>query len=314
MGYWGYKLYENDIACDVKESFLEHLSENEFDCTKATSKIIKEYKEELEDAEEGPYIWMALADTQWRKGILLCYVKENALKFIDAELNGNNQEKWGKYYEKRNQHLNELKNKLLSEPPPPSKPKMKKDFICDWRIGDTFAYKLTSDYALQNGMFNRYLIFHKVAEDRGYPNDVFPVVWVKYTENDKLPICKEDVDVLNFIQISTVSEWHMGRTDVFNPIELQREAAKKSHIVSERDDFGYIPNYRIVLSFTSKRNIPKEMIYLGNFELLPPKINYTAEKAQQILWKFAEKIIIDRYVSFNLRKSPLYNDRIYSGI
>lgn len=317
MGSWGYKLYENDTACDVRDSFLQYLDENDFDCNKATNKILAEYREDLKDANEADLIWITLADTQWSKGILLDFVKENALKFIDSQI-GLIDKNVSNSSSKKIEYLTQIKTKLLSDQPPAKKNKKRKSFICEWKKGDTFAYKLTSDYALQKGMFNRYLIFHKVAEDIGYPDEIFPVVWVKYTEGDQIPTCKEDIDALDFVQISTVDEWHpmdvyMGMTKK-SRVELQKEIAQKSKIFSERDDLGYIPNYRIVLSFTSKRNIPKEMIYLGNFELLPPKINYTAEKSQQILWKFAEKIIIDRYVAFNLRESPLYNDRIYSGI
>lgn len=313
MGSLGYKLYENDIACDVKESFLKYLQEYKFDCEKATKQIVLEYREELEDVDDAPFIWLALADTQWNKGLLLDYVKENALKFIDAEINADQQIKWQKDHNKRKEHLIKLKEKILSEKSPATKPRVKKNFICDWKIGDTFAYKLASEYSLEKGLFNRYLIFHKIAEVNGYPAEIFPVVFVKLTRDDKIPSSKEEIDALEFVQISTVSEWHRGRTDVFNPVEIQREIAKNSPIVSERDDLGYIPNYRIALSFTSKRNIPKEMVYLGNFDLMPPRINYKYEKVQQILWKFAEKIIIDRYVAFNLRESPLYNNRIFGS-
>lgn len=311
MGTWGYKLYENDTACDVKESFLQYLNEYKFDCNKATQKVLLEFKEELEDTDVASLVWIALADTQWNKGLLLDYVKENALKFIDSEVDTEKQNEWGKDHDKRKEHLNKLKAKLLSGQPSVAKQRIKKNFICEWKIGDTFAFKLTSEYSLEKGLLNRYFIFHKIAEVNGYPAEIFPVVFVKLTKDDKLPNCKEEIDALEFVQISTVSEWHRGRTDVFNPVEIQREVAKRSQIVCERDDLGYIPNYRIALSFTSRRNIPKEMVYLGNFELLPPKINYKDEKVQQILWKFAERIIVDRYVAFNLRESPLYNDRIF---
>lgn len=306
MGVWGYKIFESDIALDVKERFETLICS--LDCIEATQKIISENQDVIADVDDASDFWFALAHIQCKKGILLDNVKEEALKCIE---NGTGVKKWEltPHNKKRQAVVDELKNLILTFKATNKKPHIKKAFICEWKIGDTFAYKLTSDYAKEKGISNRYIIFHKVSEVRGYPSEIFPVVFVKITNDDKMPVSKDELDSLEFVQISVLSEWDRARDDESDLVKLQREVARQSNIMCERDDFGYIPNYLIAISFTSKRNIPKEMVYLGNFDLHPPKINYPNEKVQQILWKFTEKIIIDRYVAFNLRNSPLYNSK-----
>lgn len=304
MGIWGYKIFENDVALDVKERFEVLL--NSSNCIDATQKVISENQDVITDVDDAADFWFALAHIQCKKGILLDNVKEETLKCIE---NGSGVKKWEltPHYKKRQAVVYELKNLILTYKAPNKNSHIKKPFICDWKIGDTFAYKLTSAYAAEKDLINRYIIFHKVSEVSGYPSEIYPVVFVKITKDDKLPASKDELDSLDFVQISVLSEWVKGRDDESDSVKLQKEVAQQSKIMCERDDFGYIPNYRIAISFTSKRNIPKEMVYLGNFDLLPPKINYSCGKVQQILWKFAEKIIIDRYIAFNLRNSPLYN-------
>ena len=306
MGAWGYKIFENDVALDVRERFNELL--NSFDCFEATKVIIEENQSIIDDIDDAADFWFALAYIQCKNGVLLDNVREQALECIEND-NGIKNWELTPYCKKRQVEIQNLKKIILTHKATDKKTHIKKPFICNWKTGDTFAYKITSAYADEKDLNNRYFIFHKVSEVSGYPSEVYPVVWVKITEDDKVPTCKEEIDSLEFVQISVVSEWVRGREDEFDPVSLQKQVAQKSPIVCERDDFGYIPNYRITLSFTSKRNIPKNMLYLGNFNLLPPKINYLGGKIQQIRWKFAEKIIIDRYIAFNLRKSPLYGKK-----
>ena len=307
MGIWGYKIFENDIALDIKERFEILL--NSLDCVEATRKIISENQDVISDVDDVADFWFALAHIQCTKGILLDNVKEETLKCIE---NGSGVKKWEStpHYKKRQAVVDEIKKTILTYKPTNKKSRVKKPFICDWKIGDTFAYKLTSDYAKEKGLSNRYFIFHKESENSRFPSDIYPVVFVKITKDDKIPTSKDEIDSLDFVQISVVAEWMRGRTDDIKPyLEFQKYIAANSTSIYERDDHGYIPNYRISFSFTSKRNIPKEMIYLGNFHLRSPQQHVYKEEVQTILWKYAEKIIIDRYVAFNLRNSPLYNSK-----
>ena len=51
MGCWGYKLYDNDTALDVKEEFVKFLKQG-MDCLSATKHLIKSNVGILLDEEE----------------------------------------------------------------------------------------------------------------------------------------------------------------------------------------------------------------------------------------------------------------------
>ena len=314
MGAWGYKLFENDTAEDVREDFQSLILS--LDCENATQKIIDENKDTILDLDEAPDFWFALAYLQCKKKMLLETVKAEALKCIE---NGYGMRMWETSpHAKKRQHEIDLLKKMLLEYTCDTKAvsrkrKLPQPFVCGWHLGDTFAYRLTSEYAAEQGVFNRYLIFNKVDEEIAYPNHIDPVVTVKITPDDTLPKNKEEIDNLQYVQMSVVSEFVRMRDDTTDPLELQRIAAAKSTIVSERDEYGYIPLYRVQLLFTSKRSVPKDLIYLGNFELCPPKINYIEKNKYGIMcaiyWKFAEEFIIDNYISFNLRRAFIYGSQ-----
>ena len=63
MGTWGFKLYQNDTALDIKDEF-----EKLFNAGKAiqqiTDELIEDYKNIMGDPDEEPLFWLALADTQ----------------------------------------------------------------------------------------------------------------------------------------------------------------------------------------------------------------------------------------------------------
>ena len=79
MGIWGTKLYQDDLALDVKEEYIGKI-ERGLSNQKALEEIIKENEEYLEDDVEKTVFWLVLADTMWRTGRLTQKVKERALQ------------------------------------------------------------------------------------------------------------------------------------------------------------------------------------------------------------------------------------------
>ena len=82
MGAWGAGLYENDTALDVKDEF-EKLFNDGKGVQEITDGLTAEFESIMDCADEAPLFWLALADTQWKFGVLLPDVKENALRWID---------------------------------------------------------------------------------------------------------------------------------------------------------------------------------------------------------------------------------------
>ena len=60
MGSWGPKLYQDDIAQDVRDTYKDRLRRG-----KTTKEITEEYRGEIQDIDDGPIFWFALADIQW---------------------------------------------------------------------------------------------------------------------------------------------------------------------------------------------------------------------------------------------------------
>ena len=61
MGAWGVKLYQNDLAEDIKYEYTEYLREGKTN-EEATKELILKYEGMLEDIDDGPNFWFVLAD------------------------------------------------------------------------------------------------------------------------------------------------------------------------------------------------------------------------------------------------------------
>ena len=164
MGAWGVKLYDNDVAEDIKNTYKEKLQEGKSN-EEATDEIISDYEYMLEDVDDAPLFWMALADQQWKVGRLLPNVKEQALKWIEK---GADLQVWYDESEKlgnqRKKVLEELSLKLNSPQPPEKKIYKRRYYRCPWKIGDVFAYKIESDLSKEHDLYGKYIIFQKASE------------------------------------------------------------------------------------------------------------------------------------------------------
>lgn len=239
MGAWGTSLYANDTTCDIQNEYIDKLKRGKSN-EEATKELIEDNLDIMGDAEEEPLFWFALADTQWDYGRLILEVKEKALFFLerDEEL-----ERWRDSGEKElnewQQTLNTLRKKLLSPNPPEKKISKYRLYQCQWKLGDVFAYRFSSDYSIEKGFYGKYVAFRKISEETCWPGHIVPIVQVYKWIGEDIPLLEnlEDKDllVLNIL-----------------PITL-----------------SYKPNcerkYAITLLSTSKKVIPENnLTFLGN--------------------------------------------------
>ena len=63
MGAWGPALFSDDLACDVRDEY-RGLIEDGIDDDAATRQILNSQADALNDPDEGPVVWLALAVTQ----------------------------------------------------------------------------------------------------------------------------------------------------------------------------------------------------------------------------------------------------------
>ena len=85
MGTWGYGIFEDDIASDVRGEFEDAIAEG-LDSSAATQRVFEVFSEAVEDEEEGPVIWLSLAVLQLDRGILQDDIRDHALAAMTSDL------------------------------------------------------------------------------------------------------------------------------------------------------------------------------------------------------------------------------------
>ncbi len=165
MGTWGTSLYANDCTCDVRDTYLGFL-QNHINNQEAYEKTIEQCKEYLGDMEE-PFLWYALAETQWCVGRLMPEVKEKALAWIEKcgglelwEESKTGIAGWKKTLEK-------LHNKLKTEQP---KEKVFRKrvipFQNPWNLYDVYAYRVHKESSSkeERAIYGKYILMQKIGE------------------------------------------------------------------------------------------------------------------------------------------------------
>lgn len=203
MGAWGYQLYQDDVSQETRDSYKKLLKiglSNE----EATNKLIQDNQYLVNDMDDGPVFWFALADTQWKLGRLLSFVKEKAIQCVES---GENLQMWQdqspRLGAKRKQVLEELVQRLHSQMPEMKKIAPYTYFRNDWKIGDTFAYRLDGEHTRACGLAGRYLVLTKIGDYellKGNDKDVFPLVYSKITPDEYLPQTLEEIEQYEFVR------------------------------------------------------------------------------------------------------------------
>lgn len=284
MGTWGPKLYEDDLAEDIKNEY-EELLEKGKNNRDAIEDIYQIYKEEIEDPDEKSVFWMVLADILYKNKNLTEFVKEKALKEIEL---GENLERWKNEaseedYIIRKREIDKLKKKLNSyqecekniETKNKSIKKIANNNILEWKIGDTYAYKI------QDSKFEgQYFILRK-AQDCMYNNNTryqSAIIYVQITSNKEIPKNEEEIDKLEYI------------------------------VMTNKGNVKY--QYRTQL-YQIPRKMPTQLIYLGNFKNMKNPNDEYIEKEEISVWltsfKDIEYLII-RMMDLGTNKKPIYKD------
>jgi hypothetical protein len=149
MGASGAGLFADDVACDVRAAYRDLLADG-LAGPKATKQLLRDFRDESRDHDDGPVFWLALAATQWELGRLEDAVKAKALDLIDS---GTALDRWAErsgpgIVGRRKAVLDKLRRQLAS-PQPAEKAVRKprtKQFIDEfaWPVGGVFGYRLRS--------------------------------------------------------------------------------------------------------------------------------------------------------------------------
>ena len=146
MGAWSTRIFDNDIAMDILTEYRTMLG-YKVSPEIAYAKIKDYFEKDFIGCDDEDDYWLALAYFQWKNGLLIDEVKENALKCLKDE---KYLERWAdsgaKVLEKRKQTLAEFKYNLenvvnptkKSFPKPPAYLREKTPF----KVGDIISYQL----------------------------------------------------------------------------------------------------------------------------------------------------------------------------
>ena len=216
MGTWGTGLYQDDTTCDVKEEYLNLLKIGT-EPEEAMEEMIINWEDCIEDVEEGTLFWFALAETQWRYGLLDKKVKEIALQYIEEGIDLERWEEDQKLYTKRKTELEKLKENLESEQPKGKKiPKMTFQ-RANWKIGDIILYQILNEKLKDHKWYKKYVLL-KMAGTRksnigSLPREIY------YNEYDLLSlynwIGNKEIDIEKIDKLKII---FLEEENVYEPI------------------------------------------------------------------------------------------------
>ncbi|KAF0091864.1 MAG: hypothetical protein FD141_48 [Fusobacteria bacterium] len=273
MGTWGAGLYESDLAEEVKDKFIELVRDGE-NTEEATNELVEYNREEIDDPEDGPVFWLVLADTQWKLGRLQDFVKEKALHIIENDTDLKN---WldedSKHVKKRIKILSDLSVRLKSPMPKEKKLRKSNEYICDWLVGDAYAYKLTGEESKKSGLYGKYAIVIKVDEGIWHPKHRVPIVRVKIVEEEILPKSNNEFDKLKYFAVRNYFQDDIEIDQTFPVESVEGTENRKTINQLVYNELNIVHGYLLLLAITSRKQVSDNFVFLGNFSGVKKPVN-----------------------------------------
>ena len=231
------RMTEFPILEEIKDEYIQ-LRQNGNDRATAVQKLKKSFNELQEDDEDedAQLFRIGLADAQYYRKELTEEVAQNALKALDVIA--------GFDWDVCPGDLNRRREHYAKAPMPERKAgKPRPKFRCQWKIGDTFAYQLTSQEAKDLGIYGKYMLLRKVSEVECSNGALDPIVTISLWDSDIFPTSVEE-----FMSVPLLKLCEGGRS--FSPSE----------------NFEY--RTEIVIKRTKQlSDIP--LVFVGNFADVP---------------------------------------------
>ena len=143
MGAWGTGVFSDDLACDIRDAYLDLLGEG-LTAAEAKLRILRAFASSFQDQDESSVAWLALAAVQWKHGRLDDETREHALSVIDSGSDLAMWETGSPDYEERRKVLQTLREQLLSPQPAEKKVAKRERYSCEWKKGSVVAFRLLS--------------------------------------------------------------------------------------------------------------------------------------------------------------------------
>ncbi|MGN1371987.1 MAG: hypothetical protein ACI4XM_06930 [Candidatus Coprovivens sp.] len=169
--------------------------------------------------------------------------------------------------------------------------------------GDTYALKIIFENKNYDG---KYLIINKIDEKKVENGDYHDVVRIKIANFLPEQINEETINALEYVK--PFFFWYEEWSSFISP-----EKVKELEKYMNKFKMIFIYTIELVeLSPRKTKDFCEELIYLGNFDLIPPENEFIPENYLNILRGFLSKerfinSMITSYEAFNLKKSPAFD-------
>ncbi len=84
MGAWGVGIRQDDFGCDVEGAFEDQLKDGKT-IDEATRYVHEHFANAVNDCDDGPLFWLALADMQWKYGDLDPAALQRVTEIVDSD-------------------------------------------------------------------------------------------------------------------------------------------------------------------------------------------------------------------------------------
>lgn len=209
------------MIADVKESY-RRFREKGADRAGAIEKVKNEFAMELLDKDDGPQVWIGLAEATGRRRELT----EELLQKAEAAFTSLSDSF------PATKSVLRAKMKTVCDPSkfgPEAKYRQRTAFRVDWKIGDTFAYRIVGESMKAHGLDGWYIICRKV-HDFVYSEDCcVQGMYYSLCPPNELPQTAEDLERLGYVPLLQINDDHylfMGKVWVNS-----KNAVKKTFFI-----------------------------------------------------------------------------------
>ena len=186
------------MIMDVEDSYR---NSREKGCGReaAIEAVLKEYSNELQDEDDGPQVWIGLAEVTGRRKELteaLLSEAESAFAVLEAAF-------------PEAKTMLRAKKKSVCDPErigPEAKYRKKTIYRPDWIIGDTFLQEIQGDYLKDIGLTGWYIIARKIQEIVLAEDCCLQGMYYSLCPPGKIPSNSEELEQLGYVPLRKVGE------------------------------------------------------------------------------------------------------------
>lgn len=259
---------------EIKDEYIR-LRQNGNGREETAEMLMESYADELQDPNEyeAQLFWIGLADAQYYQKELSEDIAARALNALEM-IGAYNWNVCPSDLVRRREHYAKapMAERKVGKP----KPK----FRCEWRIGDTFAYQLTSREATELGIGGKYMLLRKVSEVEFDDGSLYPIVAVSLWDSEELPSSTKQYETASLLKLC-----RGGRN--FSPpncFEYRTEI-----LIKNRNQLGLAPLI-FVGNFSQSAMPSDEVIFTRGGDILMMLLE-TIEKDLCRFWRINKRIL-----------------------